>query len=306
MFAAPPEVTAEVFSEIPEEHRASGRHSDWFFGKDDPHAHSFLEGPAMDRAGNLWVTDIPFGRLFRIAPDGGWTLAAEYDGEPNGLAFHHDGRGFLADHRRGLMAVDPATGQVTPVLGRVRREGFKGLNDLVFAANGDLYFTDQGQTGLQDPTGRVWRLRAATGHLECLIDNVPSPNGLVLTRGDKALLLAVTRANQIWRLPLHPDGSTSKVAIFLQLSGGLTGPDGLAIDEEDNLAVAHCGLGTVWLFSRLGEPMLRIRSPRGLSTTNLCYGGADGRTLFVTESDTGAILSARMPVPGRRLFSQAG
>ena len=113
----------------------------------------------------------------------------------------------------------------------------------------------------------------------------------------------MTRANQIWRLPLHADGSTSKVSIFLQLSGGLTGPDGLAIDEEDNLAVAHCGLGTIWLFSRLGEPMLRIRSPRGLSTTNICYGGADGRTLFVTESDTGTILSARMPVPGRRLFS---
>jgi gluconolactonase len=52
--------------------------------------------------------------------------------------------------------------------------------------------------------------------------------------------------------------------------------------------------------------MLRIRSPRGLSTTNLCYGGADNRTLFITESDTGTILSARMPVPGRRLFSHVG
>ena len=306
MYAAPPEVTADVFTEIPAAHRAAGRHSDWFFGKDDPNAHSFLEGPAVDRAGNLWVTDIPFGRLIRIAPDGTWSLSAEYDGEPNGLAFHRDGRAILADHRRGLVAVDTATGAATTLLGRVRREGFKGLNDLTFDSQGNLYFTDQGQTGLQDPTGRVWRMRAATGHLECLIDNVPSPNGLVLTKGDKALLLAVTRANQIWRLPLHADGSTSKVSIFIQLSGGLTGPDGLAIDEDDNLAIAHCGLGTVWLFSKLGEPMLRVRSPRGLSTTNICYGGADGRTLFVTESDTGTMLSARMPVPGRRLFSHAG
>ncbi len=305
MYAAPPEITAEVHTELPPEHGAAGRRSDWFFGKEDPDAHSFLEGPAFDREGHLWVTDIPFGRIFRIAPDGTWALAAEYDGEPNGLAVHRDGRVFIADHRRGLLALDPATGRVTTLLGRVRREGFKGLNDLVFAENGDLYFTDQGQTGLQDPTGRVWRLRAATEHLECLLDNVPSPNGLVLTKGDRHLLLAVTRANQVWRLPLHPDGSTSKVALFLQLSGGLTGPDGLAVDAEDNLAVAHCGLGTVWLFSRLGEPLLRVRSPRGLSTTNLCYGGPDGRTLFVTESDSGAVLAARMPAPGRRLFSHA-
>ncbi len=300
MFAAPPELPCRVRFEIPGAHRAAGRHSDWFFGKDDQRAHSFLEGPAVDRDGHLWVTDIPFGRLFRISPEGEWHLALEYDGEPNGLAIHRDGRVFIADHKRGLLVHDPRSGSLEIVLGRLRREGFKGLNDLTFARNGDLYFTDQGQTGLQDASGRLYRLRATDGQVDCLLDNVPSPNGLVLTPDERHLLLAVTRANQVWRLPLHQDGTTSKVAAFIQLSGGLAGPDGMAMAADGSLAVAHCGLGTVWVFSRLGEPIFRIRSPHGLSTTNCCF---DGNRLLITESDSGCVLEAELPVAGAVLHS---
>jgi gluconolactonase len=86
------------------------------------------------------------------------------------------------------------------------------------------------------------------------------------------------------------------------MSGG-NGPDGLAIDRDDNIAVCQVGLGSVWLFSAIGEPMLRIKSPNGLMTTNCAYGGPDNRTLFITESKTGSILSAEMPVAGRAMFS---
>ena len=303
MFYAPPqEITTEVFARLPEHLRVKNRHSGWAFGKGHDFLHSFLEGPSFDRAGNLLVVDIPHGRVLRVSPQGEWSVVAEYDGWPNGLKIHRDGRIFIADHRRGIMQLDPATGTVTPVLGEVRREGFKGTNDLIFAANGDLYFTDQGQTGLQDPSGRVYRLRA-DGQVDCLLQNVPSPNGLALSPDEKALFLAVTRANQIWRLPLHPDGTTSKVAAFITLSGGLAGPDGVAIDEQGGLAVAHCGLGTVWLFDRLGEPRYRIRSCEGISTTNLAFGGTNNRSLFITESDTGTILRAEVPVAGQVMYS---
>jgi gluconolactonase len=295
MFAAPPELTLDVWTELPAEFHAAGRESDWFFGKDHK-THSFLEGPTFDQDGHLWVSDIPFGRLFRISPEGAWALAAEYDGEPNGLAFDAQGRLFIADHRRGLMVIErPSSGEVRPHLPRVRREGFRGLNDLMFDRSGDLYFTDQGQSGLQDLSGRLYRLRQGAGQLDCVLEGIPSPNGLALSPDERHLLLAVTRANQVWRLPIHPDGTTSKVAAFIQLSGGFAGPDGLAMHRDGRLAVAHCGLGTVWLFSRLGEPLLRLRSPRGLSTTNLCFGGASGHTLYVTESDTGTILRAEIP-----------
>ena len=106
------------------------------------------------------------------------------------------------------------------------------MNDLVFTRNGDMYFTDQGQTGLQDPSGRLYRLRAADGKLECLLNNIPSPNGLVLNKAENALFLAVTRANAIWKITMLPDGTVTKVGTFIQMSGG-SGPDGLALDEDD-------------------------------------------------------------------------
>ena len=302
LFAPPAEIATEVFARLPDALRMEGRRSGWSFGKGHDNLHSFLEGPSFARDGTLYLVDIPFGRIFCVSPAGEWSVAVEYDGWPNGLKIHKDGRIFIADHRRGILQLDPASGAVTPVLEQVRREGFKGVNDLVFAQNGDLYFTDQGQTGLQDPTGRVYRLRAG-GQLDLLLDTVPSPNGLALSPDETALFVAATRANQVWRLPLHPDGATSKVAAFITLSGGLAGPDGLAMDEQGGLAVAHCGLGTVWLFDRLGEPRHRIRSCEGISTTNLAFGGPDGRTLFITESDSGTVLMARVPVAGLGMYS---
>ena len=302
MFAAPGNLHTEVFASLPAPFRTP-RASAWSdANRGGQHLHSFLEGPAFDRDGNLYVVDIPFGRIFRISPAGAFTLVAEYDGEPNGLKIHRDGRIFVADYRHGLMLLDPARGVLEPLLERRWSERFKGVNDLFFAAGSELYFTDQGQTGLQDPTGRVYRL-GADGKLDLLLDRVPSPNGLVTNREETALLVAATRGNAIWRLPLQADGSITKVGLFIQFSGGLAGPDGLALDEAGNLAVAHAGLGTVWLFDRLGEPLLRVRSCAGLMTTNLAYGGEDRRTLYITESETGSILRAAMPFPGKPMFS---
>jgi len=302
LFAPPASIDMVVHARLPEHLRMVGRTSGWAFGKGGHDLHSFLEGPAFDRDGNLYVTDIPYGRILKLDPAGDWSVVVEYEGWPNGIVIHPDGRLFVADHRMGILVIEPSTGSVETLLGQVRREGLKGTNDLVFASNGDLYFTDQGQTGLQDPTGRVYRLRM-DGVVELLIDNVPSPNGLVLTPDEKFLLLAVTRANQIWRLPLHPDGTTSKVAAFVQLSGGLAGPDGMAMGQDGSFAVAHCGLGVVWIFDRLGQPTHRLNSCEGLSTTNIAFGGLDNRTIFVTESDTGSILRADLSVAGCTLPS---
>jgi gluconolactonase len=308
MFAAPPRIEADVFVKIPAELGITGRKSYWasiqFGGADTP---TFLEGPSFDREGNLWVVDIPWGRLLKITPAGEVSVGAEYDGEPNGLKFHKDGRAFICDHKQGIVVFDPATGKVEPFLERNTLERFKATNDLVFTRNGDMYFTDQGQTSLADPTGRLYRLRADNGKLECLLDNVPGPNGLVLNKAENVLFLAVTRANAVWKITLLDNGDVAKVGTYIQMSGG-TGPDGMAIDEDDNLAVCHVGFGAVWLFSNKGEPMLRIDAPAvdgvvGHMTTNCAYGGPGNKTLYITESKTGTVLSAPMPVAGRRMYS---
>jgi gluconolactonase len=302
VFAAPPVIKAEVFARVPDALRAREQARQQSGVPRD----CFLEGPSFDRDGNLYVVNIPYGQVFRVSPRGDFAVVATWDGEPNGLKIHKDGRIFIADHKQGLMLLDPASGRVETFLDRPRRERFKGLNDLIFAKNGDLYFTDQGEADLRDPTGRLFRLRAPRdgqrGTLELLLDNVPSPNGLVLTPDEQILYLAVTRGNAVWRVPLSPDGTLGRVGIFIQMSGG-TGPDGMAMDAEGNLAVCHVGMGSVWLFSRFGRPLYEIQSCAGHATTNAAYGGPDGKTLYITESETGTILQARLEVPGLPLYS---
>jgi gluconolactonase len=260
---------------------------------------SFLEGPVFDGARNLYVSDIPWGRVFRIDPQGAWTLVAEYDGEPNGMKFLDANTLLITDYKNGLMRLDVASGVVRPYLERRNSERFKGVNDLIFDAEGNLYFTDQGQSGLHDPTGRLFRLRPS-GQLDLLLNNVPSPNGVALSPDGKVLYLAVTRGNCVWRVPLLPDGSVSKVSQFFT-SYGPSGPDGLAVDTKGNLLVANPGLGWVWVLNARAEPVLVLRGPAGASITNLAFGGAERRTLFVTDSTHGRILSASLENPGEQL-----
>lgn len=304
MFAAPPEILATEFARVPEALRKTGPRSPWFDDRPFASTHSFLEGPSFDRAGNLWCVDMAWGRIFRVSPAGEFTLAAEYEGHPNGLRIHRDGCIFIADREHGLMLLEPGSRDVRPLLQGPAGKTFLGLNDLVFAQNGDLYFTDQGETGLENPAGSVYCLRAG-GTLDHVVGNLPGPNGLALNADDSALYLNVSRANAVWTVPLGRGGKVKRMSVFLQLSGSSGGPDGIAVDGEGNLAVAHSGMGSVWLFSKTGEPLYRIRSCAGPRTTNLAYGGADGRTLYITESHSGTILKARLPVAGRALFSHS-
>jgi len=296
---------AKVYQSLPARFRKPRR-----TGWSDPNRQGaevecFLEGPSFDRKGNLYFTDIPFGRIFRITPRGQWELVIEYDGWPNGLKIHRDGSIWITDYKRGLLRLDAGKGTIEPVLETMYSEGFKGLNDLHFASNGDLYFTDQGQTGIADPSGRVFRLRA-NGALERLVTNVPSPNGITVSTTEKHVYVAATRAQQVWRLPLMADGSVSKVGVAIQLSGGLAGPDGIEMDADNGLAVCHLGIG-VWRFdaNMLPTHLVHSTDPRHNHSANIAYGGVDRRTLYITDSMSGDILVARMPVAGKPLFSHA-
>jgi gluconolactonase len=302
MFAPPPDIQTEIFARVPDSLRR--KDTDCEFARVQTPGHRmdcFLEGPSFDKEGNLYCVDIAYGRIFRITPNAEWDVVAEYDGTPNGLKIHKDGRIFIADYKHGIMELDPRSGKVTPFCLKYRLEGFKGCNDLFFAANGDLYFTDQGQTGWHDPTGRVYRMKP-DGHLECLVDTIPSPNGLVMNKDESRLYVAVTRANAVWRMPLM-DSGVVKVGTFIQLSGGHAGPDGMALDEQGGLVVAHAGMGSVWHFNELGEPIGRVRSCTGLMTTNVAFGGADRKDIYITESTTGTILKARLSVAGKVMYS---
>lgn len=296
-------IEAELRHRLPAEWRTP-RDSTW--GQANVRGHPlgcFLEGPSFDREGGLYLVDVPFGRVFRVAPSGAWSLVCEYDGWPNGLKIDHSGRIWLADYRRGILQLHGEPARPLDVITSFRSEGFLGCNDLFFGSDGDLWFTDQGQTGLHNPAGRVFRLDR-TGSLTCVLDRIPSPNGLVMNLAETQLYVAVTRANAVWRLPLMADDTTSKVGVFIQLSGGLAGPDGLALDEEGGLIVAHPGIG-VWRFDRMGRPTHLVTCPDGAMWTNIAFGGADNTELHIVDSMAGAVYVAAMPCAGRRMRSHA-
>lgn len=300
----PPQILdARVWTTMPDRFRIRDTAPDWATAnKPGRQIDSFLEGPSFDRDGNLWVTDIPYGRIFCISPAGDWTLVTQYYGWPNGLKIHRDGSVWIADYKRGILRLDPATGTAEPVVTHRHSEHFRGCNDLVFDSRGRIYFTDQGQSGMHMPNGRVYRYDPETARLDLLIDTGQSPNGLVLNAHEDVLYVAMTRGNSVWRLPLMADGTVSKVGVFVQLSGGLSGPDGMALDEAGGLWIAHAGNGCVWGFSAMGEPRWRIRSATGLTTTNLAFRPGT-RDVVITESDSGNILVASVDVAGQPMFA---
>jgi gluconolactonase len=298
-FAEIKKIPVRRFASLPPKYRKK-RRTAW----SDPNRQgaaldSFLEGPSFDRKGDLWCVDIPFGRIFRINPKAQWDLAAQYDGWPNGLKIHRDGSIYIADYKNGLLKLNPRTGKIEPLLQTAFSESFKGLNDLHFADNGDLYFTDQGQSGIADPTGRVWRLRAG-GELQRLVQNAPSPNGVTLNKKNTQVFVAITRSQQIWRLPLMAGGTPSKTGVAIQLSGGHAGPDGIEMDDEDGLAVCHLGVG-VWRFDANFLPTHLVHAgAEHRLMTNIAF---RGKTLYITDSLNGEILTAEMPVAGKKMFS---
>ncbi|KAE8369691.1 hypothetical protein BDV27DRAFT_140990 [Aspergillus caelatus] len=263
-------VQAVEWTTLPHEFRRPGFSEHSINQKRGKPLDSFLEGPIyVSSLDLLFVTDIPCGRIFSIDSNANWTLVTEYDGEPNGLVWNHITKKIgIADFKQGILEDDPISKELKTIVARFQGERLNGPNDLVISADGVIYFTDQGMTGLQDPTSRVFRLYP-DGRLQLLISNGPSPNRLVLSRDEKALFVAMTRDNAVWYVPLLSDGSY-----------GIGGPDGMAQDADGNILVAHSTLG---LF-------MKIKSPRGAHTTNLTWGGPSMNVLYIVESETAAIL----------------
>ena len=294
MWSAPPrDIPVTAFATLPEVHRSARRTAWSDANRAGAAIDSFLEGPCFDAAGRLLVTDIPNGRVFRVGPRG-WDLVAAYDGWPNGMAAAPDGGLLITDYRLGLLRLDPASGAIAPVLETLVSEGLKGLNDLVLDAAGAVLMTDQGQTGLQDPSGRVLRLWP-DGRIDRLIGNGPSPNGIALNRAGTHCYVAMTRSCEVWRFALRPDAIVAKANCFFRVPAGTSGPDGLAVDAADRLFVANPGHGQVWGVDPHGQPLFRLDCTAfGRMPTNCCF-APDGRTLLITESQSGTVLAAEIP-----------
>jgi gluconolactonase len=288
-----PTVETTVIARVAPAPQAAGGVSAWAQLQQRPHCDSFLEGLTVAPDGRMFALDLAWGRVLELLENGETRTLAQYDGQPNGIALTPDGGAVLADFEHGLMRLDRLSpgARVTPLLTRYGMDRFAGLNDVLATSAGELYFGDQGGSGLHAPTGRIYR-RTPAGELQLVVDGVPSPNALALDERRRLLFVAVTRDNAIWRIPLRADGTVAKVGRFIQLSGGM-GPDGIALTPDGGLLVTHLGLGVVWLFDALGLPVLAYRCP-GPDPTSVTVDRA-GRVALIAEASTGTILAGALP-----------
>ena len=284
-------VKAQLHTRLPEQHYYDGPPNEWVkMTRPGQGLHSFLEGPAFDTEGALWLADVPYGRIFKVSPSGDWSLAYEYDGEPHGLAFDSDGMLLICDYRHGLLSLDISHQTLKPIVTEINGEAFRGIADLAVSGNGDIWFTEPGRSSLSSPYGRLLRLQAGASAAEAVLDTLPYPNSVTLSPDGGMVYVSLTRANTIWRLRANGPETPPMAGVHIQLSGGL-GPDGLAMHPSGLLAVAQAQAGRAYIFDQLGDLIAQIDTPAGQWTTAVRF-SPDGQQLLIIEAQSGSIYRA--------------
>jgi len=288
------QLTATLWTELPDDLHHRGEPSAWAkMTRPGQAMHSFLEAAFFDAGGNLWLSDVPYGRVFRISPAGDWTLVHQIDGEPHAMRIAPDGRHIAVDYRHGLIEL---TGDTTfDVLSTGGASPFLGLSDMAYGPDGALWFTDSGRSSLGDPRGRVYRWQS--GDLRLVLDCVPYSNGIAVSPDNAWVYVAATRANQVWKFSTRlPEDGMPMVGTYQNLSGGL-GPDGLACNAHGWLAVAQAQAGRAYVFDAVGDLIADVRLPRGLWTTSVTFDPADPNRLFIVDAQYGGVFTCQIPTP---------
>ena len=249
----------------------------------------FTEGPTADAAGNVFFTDQPNDRILKWSVDGKLSTFAQPAGRANGMCF--DAQGNLlacADEKTELWLIPAASIDTKSVVvkevlvSRYQDKRLNGPNDVWCHPNGSLYFTDPFYkrawwTWSQMPQDKqcVYRLAADHKTLTRVADSLKQPNGIVGTPDGQTLFVADIGAGKTYRFAIQPDGSLADKTLFCEL-----GSDGMTIDADGNLYLTGRG---VTVFDKAGQRIDHIDVPEGWAA-NVCFGGADRQTLFITAS----------------------
>lgn len=288
------QLTATLWTELPAALHHTGEPSAWAkMTRPGQPMHSFLEAAFFDADGDLWLSDVPYGRVFRVSPKGEWVTEHQIDGEPHAMRIAPDGRRIAVDYRHGLIAL---TGQSRfDLLSTGGETPFLGLSDMTFGPDGALWFTDSGRTSLSDPRGRVYRW--IDKDLRLVLDCVPYANGIAVSPDNAWVYVAATRSNQVWKFATRlPDTGAPMVGTYLHLSGGL-GPDGLACNAEGWLAVAQAQAGRAYVYDAIGDLIAEVRLPRGLWTTSVTFDPTNPHNLIIVDAQYGGVFTCHIPPP---------
>ncbi len=254
----------------------------------------FTEGPAADADGNVFFTDQPNDRILKWSVDGKLSTYKQPCGRSNGLCF--DGQGNLwacADEKNELWRIDPK-GKVTVVVDDYKGKLLNGPNDIWIRPDGGIYFTDPfykrpyWKRGPSEQDGQcVYYLTPDRKKLTRVADDLVQPNGLIGTPDDKTLYVADIRAKKTYAYDIQDDGTLSGKRLFCEM-----GSDGMTIDSEGNVYLTGKG---VTVFDPSGKKIEHIPVDARWSA-NVCFGGKDRHTLFITASQ--GLYGLRMRVKG--------
>lgn len=251
-----------------------------------------IEGPAVDAAGNVYAAN--FGRqqaIGIVTPAGAAREFALLPGAsvPNGMRFDREGALYVADYV-GHNVFRIAPGGTAPEL-YAHDARMTQPNDLAITADGVLYASDP---DWEHNTGRVWRIDRG-GKVSLAADGMGTANGIEVSPDGRTLYVNESEQRNIWAFTIAADGSLSDKRLLRRFED--FGMDGMRVDVDGNLYVSRFGKGTVVKLAPDGTLLREIRLP-GARPSNLCFGGPDGRTLYVTEVEHQRLLRFRVDRPG--------
>jgi gluconolactonase len=242
----------------------------------------FTEGPAADASGNVYFTDQPNDRIVKWGVDGKLTTFMTPCGRSNGLSFDRQGNLWAcADEKNELWRID-RNGKATVVVKEYQGKLLNGPNDVWIRPDGGIYFTDPfyprpyWKRGPKEQDGEhVYYLGSDRRRLVRVASDLKQPNGIIGTPDGKTLYVADIAAGKTYSYAIQPDGALAAKKLFCKM-----GSDGMTIDGEGNVYLTGSG---VTVFDRSGAKIEHIAVPEPW-TANVCFGGPDGHTLFITAT----------------------
>ncbi|MAT85214.1 MAG: gluconolaconase [Gammaproteobacteria bacterium] len=281
----------------------------------------FPEGPIAMPDGSVVLVEIERQTLSRVTPEGSIEVIAKLGGGPNGAAMGPDGAvyvcnngGFKWSEEGGLLApagtpddysggrierVDLATGEFDVVYRECDGRPLNGPNDIVFDAQGGMWFTDLGKTyETYRDVGCIYYAKPDGSLISRQLGGRESPNGIGLSPDEKTLYFAETMVGRVWAYDITAPGQLDPRSGRLVV--GLPGMqlfDSLAIDAEGNVCVATLVNGGITIVSPDGERVEHVATG-DVFTTNICFGGEDLKTAYITLSGTGRLVRTDWPVAG--------
>lgn len=236
--------------------------------------HKFTEGPAVDKQGNVYFSDIPNNRIHKIDAQGKVSVFKEDTGGANGLMFGPGGKLYACQNGRKRIVAYDAAGVETVIAEDVNS------NDLVITHNGAIYFTDP-------PGKRVWYIDSNGSKRVVHEGGMEFPNGIMLSPDQSLLMVADTRGRWVWSFQVQMDGSLANGQPFYRLetwdASDVSGADGMKVDTEGHLWVAT-RIG-IQICDQPGRVVGILDKPHAGSLSNLVFGGPDNGWLFVTAGD---------------------